>query len=273
MSEADRGHDNRRHLHSQHKRHRSAPGGSSEDADAEGIELVELRDLTHKAEQLRITLHSPIHSKVGGVFNMMVSGERERLAAEIWTADFFVAMKALREANPELVDVLRSQITNTTTVTEQSRTTKMRQLDGILLNVVRAQNIHMIPLLTAALSILCEANLIKREFHDAITFLMKGALMSETWVQDFMPLAARARPTPTDVMIAGIMVVCFDNLTMNVAYHSYSVGGATGEKLDMTNWFAVRIPAFLSPHLDDGMKACMCKGKELAALGLVCSLL
>ena len=109
MSEADRGRDSRRHSHSQHKRHRNAPGGSAVDADAEGTELVELRDLTQNAEQLRITLHSPIHSKVSGVFNMMVSGERERLAAEIWTADFFSAMKALREANPELVDVLRSR--------------------------------------------------------------------------------------------------------------------------------------------------------------------
>ena len=37
---------------------------------------------------------------------------------------------------------------------------------------------------------------------------------------------------------------------MNVAYHLYSVGGQTGEKLDMANWFSVEIPKHLVPQLD-----------------------
>jgi hypothetical protein len=54
----------------------------------------------------------------------------------------------------------------------------------------------------------------------------------------------------TEPMIPGVMVTCFDNLTMNVAYKSFSVGGETGEKLDMTNWFAVRVPRALAPSMD-----------------------
>ena len=41
-----------------------------------------------------------------------------------------------------------------------------------------------------------------------------------------------------------------DNLQMNVAYKSISTGGATGQQLKMTNWFAVSVPRSLAPHMD-----------------------
>ncbi len=168
----------------------------------------------------------------------------------IWTIDFQSSMEHLRTKNPELIAVLRDQISNTTPVTEISMVHKERQLDGILLNIVRAQSIHKVPALTVAMSLACEANLVKRNFHDVISFTMKGALLSETWVDNFMPLAVAARPEPEEPMIPGIMVTAFDNLTMNVAYKSYSVEGETGEKLNMTNWFAVRVPQVLAPTLN-----------------------
>ena len=92
----------------------------------------------------------------------------------------------------------------------------------MLLNIVRGQSIHKIPVLTAALTVLCESNLVKREFHYAISFMFKGALLSETWISEFLPLAAQHRPPPTEPMIPGVMVTTFDNLQMNVAYKSAS---------------------------------------------------
>ena len=137
----------------------------------------------------------------------MVDGERERLASEIWTGDFGVAMNSLRAANPDLVNLLGVQITNSTPTTEISAIHKRNQLDGILVNICRAQSIHNVPLLTAAISISCEANLVKRSFHDTISFVMKGALLSESWVEKFMPLANAHRPRPSEPMIPGIMDV------------------------------------------------------------------
>ena len=93
----------------------------------------------------------------------------------------------------------------------------------------------------AACTVLCESNLVKREFHYAISFMFKGALLSETWISEFLPLAAQHRPPPTEPMIPGVMVTTFDNLQMNVAYKSISTGGATGQQLKMTNWFAVSV--------------------------------
>ena len=69
---------------------------------------------------------------------------------------------------------------------------------------------------------------------------MSRTFVAETTVEKYMKQAAAHRPQPDEPMIRGVMVATFDNLTMNVAYHSYSVGGITGEKLDMTNWFVVR---------------------------------
>ena len=226
------------------------------DTEDQGIELMQLRDLSGKQQSELTALHTPINSRaVQGVYDMQKPGDRQRLASAVWSANFKDCMGHLRAANPEFMAVLADQTANQTTQTVVSVLHKERQLDGILLNTVRAQSIHKVPMLTVALSIMCEANLVKREFHDSISFLMKGALMSETWVEKFMKEASLARPLPTEPMIPRVMVTVFDNLTMNVAYHSFSVGGVTGEQLDMTNWFAVNIPKWLAPTLD-GMNAC-----------------
>ena len=144
-------------------------------------------------------LHSPIAaSELSGAYDRQKAGENERLALAIWTADFAACMEALRAANVELVAVLDAQITSSTPVAVAH---KQRQLDGVLLNLVRAQSIHKVPVLTAALSVMCEAYLVKREFHDAISFLMKGALMSETFTEQFAA-SRRIRVDPASVGVA-----------------------------------------------------------------------
>ena len=85
-------------------------------------------------------LHSAINSKhVAGIFDMQKAGERVRLATEIWTTEFAASMAELRAANSELTLVLTHQISNTTPGTEISVLHKERQIDGMLLNIVRGQ--------------------------------------------------------------------------------------------------------------------------------------
>ena len=164
-----------------------------------GIELTQLVQVVEEQDRQLQALRRPIQSNsLMGVFNMQNAEEKAQLAVQIWTADLGTTMAKLRDANADLVDIHREQMANASTQTEITRIHKEKQLDGILLNIVRGQNIHKVPLITAALSITCESNLVKREFHDSISFLMKGALMSETWVQSFMDQAARSRPAPTE---------------------------------------------------------------------------
>ena len=239
-----------------HRKRRSGAASSSAGDESErGIELVDLRKEKRALEQHLGSLHAPINSEVQGVFDMRKDGDLDALASGIWTVDFSASAAALRAANNELVAVLVAQTSNQSTVTEISAIHKVQQLDGILNNLVRSQSTYKVPVLTAANSILCEANKVKREFHDAISFSMKGTLMSEKWTDGFMSHASARRPQPTEPMIPGIMVSCFDNLTMNVAYKAMMVGGQAGEKLDMTNWFYVLIQRSLAPNLN-GLTSC-----------------
>ena len=234
---------------SSHFSHTKLVRRSGDDAASGDVEGIELEDFRARAQ----VLYSPIDASSG--YDMQKAGHKQQMAADIWTADFAGSMEGVRAANPEIVRVLEAQTANSTPQTEISILHKRHQIDGILLNMVRARSIHIVPLLTVANSVMCEANLVKRAFHDTISFTMKGALMSEAWIESFMKQASLVRPPPTGPMIPGVMVVTFDNLTMNVAYKSMCIGGQTGEKLDMTNWFSVLLPLLLAPTLD-GMRAC-----------------
>jgi hypothetical protein len=54
----------------------------------------------------------------------------------------------------------------------------------------------------------------------------------------------------------GVVVACFDNLTMNVDYSSYVHEGESGYKLDMTNWFSTPIPRWLACTQFDAKQIC-----------------
>ena len=65
--------------------------------------MTNLRELYDEKMAVLSALHSPMVTEAAGVYNMQKTGDRDRLAADIWTADFKVAMESLKAANPELV--------------------------------------------------------------------------------------------------------------------------------------------------------------------------
>ena len=89
-------------------------------------------------------LHTPINSDTDHIFNMQKPGELERMVTAIWTVDFAESMVGVRNANSEIVAVLRDQTSNTTPRTEIAIAHKERLLDGLLLNIVRGQSIHTV---------------------------------------------------------------------------------------------------------------------------------
>ena len=80
----------------------------------EGIEMADLSVLNSLVIE-REALYSSI--KAAGVYNMRLAGEKERLARDLWAGDFSASMHELRNANPELVAVLHTQISNKSDVT------------------------------------------------------------------------------------------------------------------------------------------------------------
>ena len=215
---------------------------------AEGIELVELQNRVQALELERHALFTSIDSNA--IYDMQAPGEKDRLGRDLWTRDLGADLRALRAANSELVAMLRAQISNTSDVTEGSLRDSEREIDGILLDICRAQNMFKIPMLTAALSILGELNKVPREYHDALSKFHRGAATAENWVISFLPVAMAQRPPPDFETILGVAVCCFDNLSMQVDYKSYSSQGETGRKLNMTTWFSTLLPRHLAPLFD-----------------------
>ena len=198
------------------------------------------------SESCWAAVNRPLSSGGGLVYDMDDEIDRIRLEYDIWVKDPRDSLDELPAANFELVAVLESSISNQSKVTELFIDNKKRLVDGILLNICRAQSQKKMPLLTAALSVLEEANQVPAAFHDVLTTYFKGALASKNWTKDFIVRARDRRPPPSAEPLEGVAVVAFDNLTMNVNYESYVREGEGGYKLDMTNWFSTQIPRTLA---------------------------
>merc|ERR1719230_1084283 len=107
-------------------------------------------------------------------------------------------MAQLREQNAALVAVLEAQLINSSDITEHSEEARTRHVDGMLLDICRAQNQNSVPVISAAQSVLGEFNHVAREYHDSIALYHRGAALSEKWVRDFLEAARKWRPPPKE---------------------------------------------------------------------------
>ena len=235
-----------------HKKRRagsSSSGAVDDECDA-GIELTDWKRRNDELTEAIDTLHSPFNAT--SVPNMKRADDRQRLARDLYAGNYGESMKILREDNAVLITMLGAQIANQSDETESLLNNRARLIDGLLLDICRAQNMNSIPVLTAAMSILGEFNHVAREYHDALALYHRGAALSEKWVRDFLTDARAWRPPPSYDAIPGVVVAVFDNLSMKVdyMYSSYSTEGETGHKLDMTNWLSTTVPKHLSPSMD-----------------------
>ena len=114
-------------------------------------ELIELR-------AWRLALLKPVQT-AGAVFNMQSAGDKLLCAQAIWLGGYSSSMQHLREANPELLQVINAQVMSQYAV-EAGRHTRL--VNGILLNIVRAQSQYNVPLITAAFTILSDVQGVKR---------------------------------------------------------------------------------------------------------------
>jgi len=137
---------------------------------------------------------------------MKQADDRQQLALKLYAGNYGESMKTLREDNAVLIMMLGAQIANQSDETETLLNNRARLIDGMLLDICRAQNINSIPVLTAAMSILGEFNHIPREYHDTLALYHRGAALSEKWVRDFLTEARAWRPPPSYDAIPGVVV-------------------------------------------------------------------
>ena len=179
----------------------------------------------------------------GAVFDMQTPGDKVLLSQAIWLGGYNDSMVCLREANPELVEVINAQ---TKSQYDADPDRHARLVNGVLLNIVRAQNQFKVPLVTAAFTILSDVQGVKHTFHEVIRRNFSGALMTNNWGDGFLELARANRPASDDEMLEGVQVGVFDNLSMKLNYGSYVTQEAGGELKHMTNWLVAEIPRKLA---------------------------
>ena len=182
-------------------------------------------------------------------FDMEHADEKVELARQLWLGGYAKSLLALRAANAEYVQVIEAQVSNQydRKASEEHTATKERLVDGILMCTSRAQSKFNMPLVTAALTVLSNADSVPVDFHEAVRRFFNGALATPNWCASLMVEARKVRPPPDEDPLPHIAIAVFDNLSMKLDYGSYVTGGVGGELKHMTNWFHVSPPRHLAP--------------------------
>ena len=196
------------------------------------------------------------------MFHMDDEQAKERLVDALWS-DLWTEGIASRftDANPALRFLLEQQ----TVDDDQDETRFRRELQGqsrwepVMSALFRARSQRLVPIETAALSVMALYYRVPEPVWRTVTYFSRF-LMSSTWVRELCDLAMQRDPGPTYPVAEGFTAAVFDNLNMNVAYSSLSVGGTAGTKLEMTNWATVFIPAAAMPAGFKGIDAVLGAG-------------
>ena len=132
------------------RRAQVGPVAESEAAERASSEAGELAELRLWRDQLL----RPI--SVQGAFNLLDDAHKAELASQLWSGNYLASLSGLRDGNLVLVEVLHSQVSSThdRRASEGHLLHKDRLVDGVLINLVRAQSKFNMPLVSAALSVL-----------------------------------------------------------------------------------------------------------------------
>jgi hypothetical protein len=160
---------------------------------------------------------------------------------------------SISESNPALVGLLQTIVDcNSSDPTERQET----QIEALLTVLSRVRSIHEIPLLTVRISLEAYRVNVPNIFWRFIAKLLPGVLLSDTWVEDFIPLAMQERPQPRYEELSGVGACIFDNYQRRLLYKSHVTMDGGGYIYKMTNWATLRIPKHLADPDFDPMHAC-----------------
>lgn len=196
-------------------------------------------------QELRAFKEAVLSPLVGGLtFDLNCAEEKVELARQLWRGGYAESLSAMRDANPAYVKVIEAQVANSGDgkASEKHVARKRRLVDGILMCTSRAQSKMNMPLVTAALTVLSNADNVPVDFHEAVRQFFNGALATPNWCTSLMEEACKVRPPPDEETVDQVRVAVFDNLSMKKQYGAYMLGGEGGELKHMTNWFHVSLP-------------------------------
>ena len=217
------------------KRHKSSSGSSAGDM------LVSLAELLH--------IRTPPF-----VYNSDSVGSRQELIDALWAGNWVDSVAGrFSVANPALQLLLEKQM-----VDDADTSSRFGALQGqsrweaVLSALFRARSQRMIPIETAALSIMWLYYRVPKPVWQAVSYFGKS-VMSRSWVESLCDDAIERDPGPSYPVAEGLTAAVFDNLMMNVDYSSFATSDSGGRKIEMTNWATVFLPAATMPSTFTGM--------------------
>ena len=183
----------------------------------------------------------------------------------LYAGDFSECIDELLDCNPDLLEVLECQTTNSThhavpikmgLYGDSSRKLVMASLVS---KVLRVRNQFKIPPLTA---------IITSEFHRVHVNEFVWELMCSTrdvgsrqwWTTTVLPRARLRHPGCPHETVVGVTAACLDNCTFQVAYQGLETLEEDGYRMDMTNWLTLYLHADMSPRMGLNFKQILTQG-------------
>ena len=183
------------------------------------------------------------------VFDAKAEGDRERLIDLIWSGEYREALESEERINPHPTRLLFSLTSNSYVPKPEQLTAAEKHhtnlFSGIFSVLTRTKSQDSITVLPVLLALQAYSMKVPGRFTESLGCFFRGALMSDSWVEDFIADAMKRDPGARYVSLDGVGLAVFDNCTIQVGYKSYSADGMVGYRMDMTNWAHIAIPRTL----------------------------
>ena len=219
------------------------------DREAAESDAAEITDLFRDALTLQPSMST---------FDMDSAIERERLASRLWATSSIAGEDSVAESNPSLAAVLETLLDNSYRPRDADAheiRTNLR-IEGIFVNLQRAQSQKKMTVLTARVSIGCKRVQMHGNMWRMMGILCPGLLASQHWTDDFVEFARELRPPCEYEPLPGVGGVMFDNYTRKVLYTSEATVEQHGYLLNMTNSASMTVPRLIAPANFDAQTLC-----------------
>ena len=196
--------------------------------------------LTRARETLE--LNTPVH-----VYHMDRREERTALIDALWSDALLSVGSRFTDSNPQLNFLLEGQLLDgSNEPTRFHQLKEQSRFEAVMSALFRARSQKVVPLETAALSVMWLYHRVPHAVWDGIGYFTR-AVMSHTWTATLCDEAVERDPGPGYTIVEGISAAVFDNLAIRVDYGSYATANRAGRKIEMTNWASLFLPASAMP--------------------------
>ena len=156
------------------------------------------------------------------VYDMDDPHARAACIRQLWTGEYAEAIGAIASENRELALVLQSSTASGYRPSNPERYAAecAQRLDAVLSYLTRMRSQKLVPLWTAAFSVMSMGRQLPLPLWTSMSKLHRGLLMSEPWTRKLVTEAMEQRPPRVENFVRSVHCTVFDNYTRRCLYKS-----------------------------------------------------